>query len=109
MSSSSKEVGTGKMASPFVEKLLTGEWSPERFRRHLEEIGAPLDERVTVGEVEVTFVDELETTRRSPSSSSPQDGLQLDRSEFTSVSGTPFRVLTLRMRSDRAFVCVQTS
>ncbi len=84
---------------------LTGEWSPERFRRHLEETGAPLVERVTAGEVEVTFVDEPgdDTTVTLAVVIGPRIAFNSIDTEFTSVAGTPFRVLTLRMRSDLRF------
>jgi len=93
------------MISPFVEKLLTGEWSPERFRRHLGETGAPLVERVTAGEVEVTFVDEPgdDTTVTLAVVIGPRIAFNSIATEFTSVAGTSFRVLTLRMRSDLRF------
>lgn len=105
MSSSSTEVETGKIANPFVEKLLTGEWSSERFRRHLEETGAPLVERVTAGEVDVTFVDDPgdDTTVTLSVVIGPKIGYNTIDTEFASVAGTPFRVLTLRMRSDLRF------
>lgn len=98
------------MASPFVEKLSTSEWSPERLRRHLEETGAPLVERILVDEVEVTFVDEPgdDTTVTLSVVIGPNIGLNLIDTEFTAVPGTPFRVLTLRMRSDLRFSYVFT-
>ncbi len=46
------------MPNPYVEKLTTGEWRPEQFRRHVEETGAPLVEQAAAGEVDVTFIDE---------------------------------------------------
>ena len=94
-----------EMADPLVEKLSTGEWSPERFRRHLEETGAPLVERVAAGEVEVTFVDEPgdDTTVTLAVVIGPNIGFNTIDTEFTPVAGTPFRVLTLRMRSDLRF------
>lgn len=93
------------MADPFVEKLSTGEWSPERFRRHLEERGAPLVERVSADEVEVTFVDEPggDTTVALSVVIGPRIGFNPIDAEFVSVAGTPFRLLTLRMRSDLRF------
>lgn len=98
------------MADPFVEKLSTGEWSPERFRRHLEETGAPLVERVVADEVEVTFVDEPgdDTTVTLSVVIGPIIGFNKIDTEFASVPGTPFRVLTLRMRSDLRFSYVFT-
>jgi enterochelin esterase-like enzyme len=105
MSSSSTEAGTARAVSPYAERLSTGEWSPDRFRRHLEEAGAPLVERVTAGEVEVTFVDEPgdDTTVTLAVVIGPKIGFNTIDTEFTSVVGTPFRVLTLRMRSDLRF------
>lgn len=93
------------MADPVVEKLSTGEWSPERFRRHLEETGAPLVERVTADEVDVTFVDEPgdDTAVTLSVAIGPTIGRNTIDTEFTAVAGTPFRVLTLRMRSDLRF------
>ncbi|MGW0853938.1 alpha/beta hydrolase [Streptomyces sp. NPDC002690] len=93
------------MADPSVGKPATGGWSPEEFERHLRERGAPFVERVSADEVEVTFVDE------------PGDGTSVTLSvvigpriafnpidvEFSPVAGTPYRVLTLRMRSDLRF------
>nr|MDT0657329.1 alpha/beta hydrolase-fold protein [Micromonospora sp. DSM 115978] len=98
------------MANPFVEKLSTGEWSPERFRRHLAETGAPLVERVRAGEVEVTFVDEPgdDTAVTLSVAIGPNIGFNTIDTEFTSVPGSPVRVLTLRMRSDLRFSYVLT-
>lgn len=98
------------MADPFVEKLSTGEWSPDRFRRHLEETGAPLVERISVDEAEVTFVDEPgdDTTVTLAVVIGPSIGRNPIEVEFTAVAGTPFRVLTLRMRSDLRFGYVFT-
>ncbi|MBM7790641.1 alpha/beta hydrolase [Tenggerimyces flavus] len=98
------------MTNPFVEKLSTGEWSPERFRRHLEEMGAPLVGRVLADEVEVTFVDEPgdDTTVTLSVVIGPIIGFNKIATEFASVPGTPFRVLTLRMRSDLRFSYVFT-
>lgn len=110
MKSSSTAAETAGMVSPFVEKLASGEWSPERFRRHLEETGAPLVERVSAGEVEVTFVDEPgdDLTVKLSVVIGPVIGRNTIDTEFTSVAGTPFRVLTLRMRSDLRFSYVFT-
>lgn len=96
--------------NPFVRKLSTGEWSPERFRRHLAETGTPLVERVGAGEVDVTFVDEPgdDTTVTLAVVIGPTIGFNTIDPEFTSVPGTPFRVLTLRMRSDLRFGYVLT-
>ncbi|MFD9945544.1 alpha/beta hydrolase-fold protein [Nonomuraea sp. NPDC059023] len=93
------------MADPIVEKLSTGEWSPERFRRHLGETGAPLVERVSADEVEVTFVDEPgdDMTVTLSVVIGPRIGFNPIDTEFASVAGTPFHVLTLRMRSDLRF------
>lgn len=95
--------------NPFVEKLSTGAWSPERFRRHLEETGAPLVERVTAEEVEVTFVDEPgdDTAVTLAVVIGPNIG-DNPIGELTTVPGTPFRVLTLRMRADLRFAYVFT-
>lgn len=99
-----------RRTDPAVEKLSTGEWSPERFRRHLEETGAPLVERVTPGEVEVTFIDEPDdnTTTRLSVVIGPQIGHNTIDTEFTAIPGTPFHTLTLRMRSDLRFGYVFT-
>ncbi|MFI6874919.1 alpha/beta hydrolase [Streptomyces sp. NPDC050400] len=93
------------MSDPAVEKLSTGEWSPERFRRHLQETGAPLVERVCADEVEVAFVDEPadDTTVALSVVIGPRIAFNPIDTEFASVAGTPFRVLTLRMRSDLRF------
>lgn len=74
----------------------------ERFRRRLEGSGAPLVERVGEGEVEVTFVDEPgdDTTVTLAVVIGPNIGFNVIDEEFTPVAGTPFRSLTLRMRSD---------
>lgn len=98
------------MANPFVEKLSTGEWSPEQFRRQLEEMGAPLVERVRSDEVEVTFVDEPgeDTTVTLSVVIGPNIGFNAIDAEFASVPGTPFRSLALRMRSDLRFSYVFT-
>ncbi|WP_152364971.1 alpha/beta hydrolase [Microlunatus speluncae] len=91
--------------NPFVEKLASGEWSPERFRRQLEETGAPLVERVSATEVDVTFADEPgdNTAVALGVVIGPRIGFNLIDPEFSSVAGTPFHVLTLRMRSDLRF------
>lgn len=98
------------MVSPFVEKLSTGEWSPEVFRRHLEAAGAPLVERVAADEVDVTFVDDLgpDATTRLSVVIGPNIGFNTIDTAFSSAAGTPFRVLTLRMRSDLRFAYVFT-
>ncbi|GGN44078.1 enterochelin esterase [Actinoplanes campanulatus] len=98
------------MVNPFVEKLSTGEWDPERFRRHLERTGAPLVEQVGAGEVEVTFVDEpgADTTVTLAVVLGPKIAFNRIDTEFTAVPGTPFRTLTLRMRSDLRFSYVFT-
>lgn len=98
------------MADPFVEKLTTGEWSPERFRQHLAEKGGPLVERVPGGAVEVTFVDEPgdDATVTLAVVIGPVIGFNPIDTEFTSIPGTPFHVLTLRMRSDLRFAYVFT-
>jgi enterochelin esterase-like enzyme len=105
MSSRDPEAEPTRAVSPFAEKLCTGEWSPDRFRRHLEETGAPLVERVTADEVEVTFVDEPGdgTTVNLAVVIGPRIGFNTIDQEFAPVAGTPFRVLTLRMRSDLRF------
>ncbi|MFT4264157.1 MAG: alpha/beta hydrolase-fold protein [Nocardioides sp.] len=98
------------MSASMVERLSSGVWSPERFRRHLEEAGAPFVERVTATEVEVTFVDEPPagtTTRLSPVIG-PHIGRTTIETAFAEVAGTPFRVLTLRVRSDLRFGYVFT-
>ncbi|MEV6345660.1 alpha/beta hydrolase-fold protein [Actinoplanes sp. NPDC051851] len=96
--------------STYVEKLSTGEWSPERFRRHLARTGAPLVERAGSGEVEVTFVDEPgdDTTVTLAVAIGPIIGYNPIDTDFTPVVGTPFRFLTLRMRSDLRFAYVFT-
>jgi enterochelin esterase-like enzyme len=88
--------------SRFVELLTSGEWGPERFRRHLGESGAPLVERVGADEVEVTFVDEPgdDTTVALAVVVGPRIAFNTIDPELTAVAGTPFHVLTLRMRSD---------
>ncbi|MFD6531743.1 alpha/beta hydrolase [Streptomyces sp. NPDC060184] len=93
------------MADPSIEKLATGEWSPERFRRHLAKTGAPLVERVSADEVEVTFVDEPgdDTAVTLSVVIGPRVGFNPVLTEFAPVAGTPFRVLTLRIRSDLRF------
>jgi enterochelin esterase family protein len=105
MTSSGTRAETARAVSPLVEKLSTGEWSPGRFRRHLEETGGPLVERVSAGEVEVTFVDEPgdDTSVTLAVVIGPRIAFNTIDTEFTSVEGTPFRVLTLRMRSDLRF------
>ncbi len=99
----------GKL-NPCVEKVSTGEWSPGRLRRHLAETGAPLVERVTTDEVEVTFVDEPgdDTTVTLSVAIGPAIGRNTIDREFTPVAGTPFRALTVRMRSDLRFSYVFT-
>lgn len=98
------------MSDPTVEKLSTGEWSPERFRRHLQEAGTPLVERVCADEVEVTFVDEPGDGSTATLSVviGPRIGFNPIETEFAPVAGTPFHVLTLRMRSDLRFSYVFT-
>ncbi|MEU2653766.1 alpha/beta hydrolase-fold protein [Streptomyces sp. NPDC007325] len=97
------------MADPLVERLSTGEWSPERFRRHLDEAGTPLVARVSEDEVEVTFVDEPgdDTTVALSVVIGPRIGFN-PIGTLAPVPGTPFRVLTLRMRSDLRFSYVFT-
>jgi enterochelin esterase-like enzyme len=104
MSSRPARAATAPAVSP-VEKLSTGEWSPDRFRRHLEETGAPLVERVTAGEVEVTFVDEpgVDTSVTLAVVIGPNIGFNPIHAELTPVAGTAFRTLTLRVRSDLRF------
>ncbi|HMR48990.1 MAG TPA: alpha/beta hydrolase-fold protein [Arachnia sp.] len=65
-------------------------------------MGAPLVERVADDEVEVTFVDEpgADMTTRLSVVIGPLIGRNTIDAEFAAVAGTPFRVLTLRMRSD---------
>jgi enterochelin esterase family protein len=95
--------------NPSIAKVSTGEWSPDRFRRHLKETGAPLVERVTADEVEVTFVDEPgDTSVTLAVAIGPTIGYNTIDTEFTPVAGTPFRALTLRMRSDLRFAYVLT-
>lgn len=93
-----------------IEKLSTGARSPERFRQHLEESGAPLVERVSADEVELTFVDEPgdDTTTRLSAVIGPNIGRNTIDTEFTPVPGTPLHFLTLRMRSDLRFGYVFT-
>lgn len=95
---------------PFVDKLSTGQWSPETFRRHLAQTGTPLVERAGEGEVQVTFVDEpgRDTTVTLAVVIGPVIGFNRIGTEFTPVPGTPFRVHTLRMRSDLRFSYVFT-
>jgi enterochelin esterase-like enzyme len=95
MSSSSAGAETVGRVSPFIGRLSTGAWSPETFRQHLEETHAPLVERVSADEVNVTFV-------------GPSIGRNTIEEEFTPVRGTSFHVLTLRMRSDLRFGYVFT-
>lgn len=89
---------------------MTDTWSPEWLRRRLAETGAPIVERVTASEVDVTFVDEAEdgTTTRLSTVIGPHIGRTTIDTEFAEVAGTPFRVLTLRMRSDLRFGYVFT-
>lgn len=110
MSPSGADGATTRTANPSVEKLSSGEWSTKQFRRHLAATGAPLVERVTAGEVEVTFVDEPghDTTTRLSVVIGPIIGRNTIDTEFTPVAGTPFRVLTLPMRSDLRFSYVFT-
>lgn len=110
MSSRRTEVETVRTVNPSVRKVSTGEWTSERFRQHLEQAGAPLVERVTASEVEVTFVDEPgdDTTVTLAVVIGPTIGRNAIDTEFTAVAGTPFRVLTLRMRSDLRFGYVFT-
>lgn len=93
------------MVDPFVEKLSTGEWSPQRFRRHLEETAGPLVGPVVAGEVDVTFVDEPGNGPPATLAVVLGPAIAFNRidAEFTAVPGTPFRFLTLRMRSDLRF------
>lgn len=100
--------GEGVDAAPVgraVERLTSGEWGAERFRQHLAEAGAPLVERVSPGEVEVTFVDEPgdDTVVTVSVAIGSVIGRNPIDTEFTAVAGTPFRTLTLRMRSDLRF------
>lgn len=76
------------MANPFVEKVSTG---------------APLVERVGADEVEVTFVDEPGHDTTLSVVIGPRIGFNPIGTAFTAVPGTPFRALTLRMRSDLRF------
>ncbi|WP_433220988.1 alpha/beta hydrolase [Dactylosporangium sp. CS-047395] len=91
--------------NPFVERVSTGAWSPERFRRHLAQTGAPLVGPVAGGEVEVTFVDEPGdyATVTLAVVIGPNIGYNRIGTSFLPVAGTPFRVLTLRMRADLRF------
>ncbi|MET9967974.1 alpha/beta hydrolase-fold protein [Streptomyces sp. NPDC006356] len=77
------------MSDPSVEKLSTGEWSPERFGRHLQETGTPLVERVSADEVEVTFVDEPgdDTTVALSVVIGPRIGFNPIDTEFAPVAG----------------------
>lgn len=82
----------------------------ERFRRHLEGAGAPLVERVTADEVDVTFVNEpgaAQTVNLSVVIGPVIGRNTIDR-KFTAVVGTSFQALTLRMRSDLRFSYVFT-
>jgi len=110
MSSSSTDAESTIRMNPFVERLSTGEWNAERFRQHLAEAGAPLVERVTADEVDVTFVDEPghDTTTRLAVVIGPVIGRNTIDTEFTPVAATPLRTLTLRMRSDLRFSYVFT-
>ncbi|GAA2274594.1 esterase family protein [Glycomyces scopariae] len=98
------------MADRSVERLASGEWSPERFRRHLAEAGAPLVARAGAGEVDVTFVDEpgADRTVALAVAIGERIGRNTVEEPFTAVPGTPFQVLTLRMRSDLRFSYVFT-
>lgn len=93
------------MPDPFVQKLATGEWSPDRFRQYLREAGSPLVHRVLPDEVEVTFVAEPGEGIAVTLSTviGPNIGLNPIGPELAQVPGTPFHVLTLRMRSDLRF------
>jgi len=66
---------------------------------------SPLVVRVSEDEVEVTFVDEPSdgTTVTLAVVIGPRIGFNPIEEEFTSVPGTPFHSLTLRMRSDLRF------
>jgi enterochelin esterase family protein len=88
--------------NPSVEKVSTGEWSADRFRQHLRDVGTPLVERVGPTEVEVTFVDEP-GDEATTVNLKLRFGYTLVEPELTPVAGTPFRALTLRMRSDLRF------
>lgn len=93
------------MTATSVDRLVTGEWDVARFRTHLAESGAPLVERVGPGEVEVTFVDEPGdgATVGLAVVVGPRIGFNRLEPTFTPLAGTPFHVLTLRMRSDLRF------
>ncbi|MFD8692542.1 alpha/beta hydrolase [Streptomyces sp. NPDC059651] len=93
------------MTDPSAENLASGGWSPERLRRQLSTTGAPFVERVSADEVEVTFVDEPgdDTTVTLSVVIGPRIAFNPIDTEFAPVAGTPFRVLTLRMRSDLRF------
>jgi enterochelin esterase-like enzyme len=85
-----------------LRKLAIGEWGPGEFRHHLRQTGTPLVERAGPGEVAVTFVDE-------PADADSTVHLRLligyntIEPELEPVAGTPFRAVTLRMRSDLRF------
>jgi enterochelin esterase family protein len=79
------------MADPLVEKLSTGD------------LRTPLVERVSPAEVDVTFVDESGDDTTLSTVIGPKIAFNPIGTEFTAVPGTPFRALTLRMRSDLRF------
>jgi enterochelin esterase-like enzyme len=89
---------------------MTGAWSPDRLRGQLAATGGPLVERVSAEEVEVTFADEPgdDTAVCLSVVIGPVIGRNTIDTEFTPVAGTPWRVLTLRMRSDLRFSYVFT-
>ncbi|WP_196073053.1 alpha/beta hydrolase [Nakamurella alba] len=95
---------------PLLEEVAAGRRGHEEFRQHLRDTGAPMVERTTAGEVAVTFVDEPGSAAVSRLSVAigPVVGRNTVDVPFTPVAGTPFRALTLRMRSDLRFSYVFT-
>lgn len=86
-----------------IRKLSTGEWGLDEFRALLRESGMPLVERVSPHEVDATFVHEMpdgdgDVLLEELIGWSPPEQRRLEP-----IAGTPFRALTLRMRSDLRF------
>lgn len=86
-----------------IRKLSGGEWGLDEFRAFLKQVGTPLVERVSRHEVDATFVHEIsdgdgDVLLEELIGWSPAEERRLEP-----VVGTPFRALTLRMRSDLRF------
>jgi len=94
---------------PALRALTEARWSVDQFRDHLGSQGTPLVERLTADEVAVTFVHETDQAGEIDQASGADREVRLrelvgsgpagDR-VLRPVDGTPFRALTLRMRSD---------